>query len=50
MDFLSWVRRKGFWACDRLLMHGEHWAFYKEVRDTYLNGTDGRTVIRLKIF
>lgn len=44
MDFLSWVRRKGFWACDRLLMHGEHWAFYKEVRDTYLNGTDGRTV------
>lgn len=44
MDFLSWVRRKGFWACDRLLMNGEHWKFYKEVREAYTNGTDSRTV------
>lgn len=44
MDFLSWVRRKGFWLYDRLLMHGEHWRFYKEVRDAYVNGTDERTV------
>lgn len=44
MDFLSWVRRKGFWIYDRLLMHGEHWSFYKEVRDAYVNGTDERTV------
>ena len=44
MDFLSWVRRKIFWIYDRLLMQGEHWSFYKEVRDAYVNGTDERTV------
>ena len=44
MDFLSWIRRKGFWLCDSLLMHGEHWKVYKEVREAYVNGTDERTV------
>lgn len=46
MNFLSWVRRKGFWACDWLLMHGEHWKFYKEVRETYLYGTEDAAVSR----
>lgn len=44
MDFLSWVRRKGFWIYDRLLMQGEHWKFYREVRDAYTNGTDEQVV------
>ncbi|MDE7183253.1 MAG: phenylacetate--CoA ligase family protein [Lachnospiraceae bacterium] len=44
MGFLSWVRRKGFWICDRLFMHGDHWRFYKEVRDAYQNGTDDAAV------
>lgn len=44
MHFLSWVRRKGFWVCDQFLMQGEHWKFYKEVRDAYLYGTDAEAV------
>lgn len=46
MGFGSWIRRSGFWICDRIFFRGEVWNNYSETRDAFYSGTDNDAVNR----
>lgn len=39
MDIGSWIRRSGFWICDKVFLKGIHGKFYKEAKEAYYSGT-----------
>lgn len=46
MEAGSALRRKCFWAADKILLHGEYRRFYNETEKAYLEGTDAGDVNR----